>query len=297
MKKLSYVIVLIIVLMSSLISCSYSQTKSESVKEGVIYDSLNVINSTSKVFYALPSPEEVIDYVTNNQIRFSSKLLIGTKLEPTKDFKDNKTILLGLYFADMAYLSVYKRSDLMGSYFSKVDRLIKDIGLHPDISNDQYTKIMYSTSYPDSLYVISRELYDGVINYLQEFDEGRTLTLLSVGTIVESLYLSSYIQSDFEKQKESVNKIAEQQLIYKDVISLVNEYTNEPFFEQLYHNLKVVEQSFENLKVKNSKKEVEIDSDGKVFIKGKNDYDIKEEDYFIFLDNIHDLRVFLLNSI
>ncbi|MCW3787492.1 hypothetical protein [Plebeiibacterium sediminum] len=297
MKKLSYVIVLIIVLISSLISCSYSQTKSESVKEGLIYDSLNVINSTSKVFYALPSPEEVIDYVTNNQIRFSSKLLIGTKLEPSKDFKDNKTILLGLYFADMAYLSVYKRSDLMGSYFSKVDRLIKDIGLHPDISNDQYTKIMYSTSYPDSLYVISRELYDGVINYLQEFDEGRTLTLLSVGTIVESLYLSSYIQSDFEKQKESVNKIAEQQLIYKDVISLVNEYTNEPFFEQLYHNLKVVEQSFENLKVKNSKKEVEIDSDGKVVIKGKNDYDINEEDYFIFLDNIHDLRVFLLNSI
>ncbi len=297
MKKLSNVIVLIIMLMSTLISCSYSQKKSESVIEGAVYDSLNIINSTSKVFYALPSPEEVIDYVTNNQIRFSSKLLIGTELEPTKELKDNKTILLGLYFADMAYLSVYKRSDLMGNYFGKVDRLIKDIGLHPDISNEQYSKIMYSTSYPDSLYVISRELYDGVINYLQEFDEGRTLTLLSVGTIVESLYLSSYIQSDFEKQKESVNKIAEQQLLYKDIISLVNEYTDEPFFEQLYHNLKVVEKSFENLKVMNSKKEVEIDSDGKVVIKGKNDYDIKEEDYFIFLDNIHDLRVFLLNSI
>lgn len=59
-------------------SCNSCSTKNNnSVEESAMLDfeSINVIDSIDAVFYALPSPEEIITYINDHHVVFDSKLL------------------------------------------------------------------------------------------------------------------------------------------------------------------------------------------------------------------------------
>jgi hypothetical protein len=294
LKSIIYTTILL--LSVSIIGCnSCSNEKKDSTEETSLnFESINVIDSIDAIFYALPSPEEIISYINDNQVHFNAKLLNDQNNVKLYSSREKKTIALGVYFADLAYLSAFNKSDFTPAYIAVVNYLLKDLDINPDFTKEQQDNIINASLEPDSLYELSRDLYDTIINYLQEYDEGKTLSLLSVGTLTESLFISSYLHNDFEKQKEAINRIAEQKLLFEDLVTMLDTYKNSPTVNNLIHDLRVLERSFDNLIVTTSSAGVENMEDGSLHVKGKNEFDITEENYFIFSDNIQDFRTRLI---
>lgn len=282
----------IILLSISIVGCnSCSNQKEDITKEPALdFESISIIDSIDAVFYALPSPEEIITYINDNHVSFDQKLLFNYRDAKKYSSSEKKTIVLGMYFADLAYLSAFSKSDLTPPYIATIDYLLKDLNINPNFTKKQQDKILNASLEPDSLYSISRDLYDTIINYLQEYDEGKTLSLLSVGTLTESIYVTSHLHKDFKKQKDAINRIAEQKLLFEDLVTMLETYKNVESVKELLHDLKVLERSFKNLNMDASDTKVKTLKDGSIHISGKNQFEITEENYFIFTDNIQDFR-------
>jgi len=283
-------------LVTSCNSCSNKQTKEKKSDPALDFESLNVIDSIDAVFYALPSPEEIISYIKDHHVTFDSKLLHNYKEAKLYDNNEKKALVLGVYFADLAYISAFSKSDFSPEYISTVDYLMKELSINPGFTKEQQNKIIDSSLEPDSLYKISRELYDKVVNYLQEYDEGKTLSLISTGTLIESLYVSTYLHNDFKTQKDAINRIVEQKLLFEDVAMMIDTYKESPVIKDLISDLKVLQKSFDNLDMKTLVTDVEEKEDGSIHIKGKNSITVSEENYFIFVDNVADLRTKIIQQ-
>lgn len=214
-----------IIIFSSCTGCS-NNTKKDTTKEDptLDFESISVIDSIDAVFYALPSPEEIISYVKDNHVTFDAKLMHNYNEAKLYTGYEKKALACGVYFADLAYISAFNKSDFSAEYISTIDYLLKELNINPQFTKKQQERIINASMEPDSLYAISRELYDTVISYLQEYDEGKTLSLLSVGTFVESLYLTTRLHNDFEKQKDAINRIAEQKLLFEDIVTMATTY-------------------------------------------------------------------------
>ncbi|TLX74052.1 hypothetical protein E9993_13200 [Labilibacter sediminis] len=277
-------------------SCSQKQSVESNSDLALDFESLNVIDSIEAVFYALPSPEEIISYIKDHNVDFNPGLLHNYKEAKLYAENEKKAVVLGVYFADLAYISAFRKSDFSPEYISTVDYLMKEININPDFTKQQQQKIIDSSLEPDSLYMISRELYDKVISYLQEYDEGKTLSLISVGTLLESLYISTYLHKDFVNQKEAIDRIAEQKLLFEDIVIMMNTYKENAVVSELIRDLKVLQKSFDNLEVNTAVNKVEENKDGSLHIKGKNSVQVTEEDYYIFVDNVNDFRTKLIRQ-
>ncbi len=297
LKKLIYpTIFTLAIFISSCNSCSNSQTVNKDSDPSLNFDSIHVINSTDAIFYAIPSPEEIINYIKDNRVKFNPELLHNYKEAKLYTSNEKKAIICGVYFADLAYISAFKKSDFSGDYLATIDYLLKELNISPNITKEQQVKIINSTSEPDSLYQISRDLYDTIISYLQEYDEGKTLSLLSIGTLIESLYITTYLHNDFKNQKAAINRIIEQKLLFEDIITMTETYKDNPVIKGLINDLKVLEKSFNNLSIETNVQEVKNNPDGSLLISGENKLTYTEENYFIFSDNLHDFRTRLIRQ-
>jgi hypothetical protein len=295
LKTVLYTSIFILLLItSSCNTCSRHPSTADNEDATLDFESINVIDSIDAVFYALPSPEEIISYIRDHKVPFNPRLLHSCKDAKLYPSNEKKTLMLGVYFADIAYISAFKKSDFSPEYIATIDYLLKDLNINPDFSEDQTRKIATSIMNPDSLYALSHDLYDTVISYLQEHDKGKTLSLLSVGTITESLFLSTHLHKDFETQKDAINKIAEQQLLFQDIVTMMQTYKENTGIQQLIRDLYVLEKSFENLKIKSEVTNIQNNPDGSINIEGNTNYNFTEENYFIFMDNIQDFRTRLI---
>ncbi len=279
----------LIIVLSGCNSSNKAKQK-ETSEPSLDFESINVIDSIDAVFYALPSPEEIINYVKDHNVTFNPKLLHNHNEAKLYAGYEKKALVCGIYFADLAYISAFNKSDFSAEYLSTIDYLLKELNINPDFTEDQQRRIVDASQEPDSLYSISRELYDTVISYLQEYDEGKTLSLLSVGTFIESLYITTKLHNDFENQKAAINRIAEQKLLFEDIVTMVKTYKENEVMKDLIRDLNVLEHSFNSLDVKFGEGNAETQKDGSLHIEGKNQITISEENYFIFSDNVQDFR-------
>lgn len=65
---------------------------------------------------------------------------------------------------------------------------------------------------------------------------------------------------------------------------------------EMIGDLKVLEQSFNNLNVHIGESEAKTQADGSLRIEGKSKITITEENYFIFSDNVQDFRTKIIKQ-
>ncbi|SMO37585.1 hypothetical protein SAMN06265379_101350 [Saccharicrinis carchari] len=276
--------------------CSSNQKIDENTDPLLDFESINIIDSIDAVFYALPSPEEIITYINDNKVKFDPSLMHNSKLAKMYEGYEKKALICGIYFADLAYISAFNKSDFAGEYISTVDYLLKELNINPNFSKEQQMRILDATLEPDSMYAVSRELYDTVISYLQEYDNGKTLSLLSAGAFIESLYLTTSSHVDFDKQKNAIDRIAEQKLLFQDIVTMVKTYESNPALSDLINDLHVLEKSYNNLNIEFGDPQVNQQSNGSLRIESKNEITLTEENYFIFSDNVQDFRTKMIRQ-
>ncbi len=294
MNKVAFYIIICLIGYISY-SCNSCSNK-KNTNQLLDFDSIQVIDSIEAIFYALPSPEEIITYINDHKVSFKQPLLHNYNLSKHYQTKTKKTIVCGVYFSDLAYISAFKKSDLSGDYISTIDYLLNDLEIHPDFTINQQRRLINASVNADSLYQISRELYDTVINYLQEYDEGKTLSLLSVGAITECLYVTTHLHNNFEEQKGAINRIAEQKLLFDDIIKMIMVYKDDEDVKPLMNDLYTIKRSFDNLDYKTFIKNINKNKDGSLHIESKSVFDLQEENYFIFSDNIRDFRNVIIRT-
>ncbi|MBI5218163.1 MAG: hypothetical protein HY958_04455 [Bacteroidia bacterium] len=198
--------------------------------------------------YKIPSPIELYLFLKENNIRFDKNLLGNpdnvSKYETTK----NKGLNFGIYASDLAYCTVFSRSQETFLYFKSSKTLADGLGLAEGFDDIISKRLNNNMNNTDSLYEITNDAYAAACQYLESEDKSDILSYILVGSWIESMHLSMNSVTKFKAENPVVVRIAEQQLILENLnASLDNIDKKDTDFSEMKTKMKNLQTIFDKL--------------------------------------------------
>lgn len=276
-----------------LVGCSGCKQNKNTIGDKINFEDISIVDTLDAVIMALPSPEEVLEYIKSNNVSFNNSLLSINEISHIELNKSQKKIALGMYLADLAYISSFSKSEYISRYMHLIDELLKDLELTPIVSKELRAKFINADLNPQDIYQITSQLHDSVINYLYDVDDGKTLTLISIGTFCEIIYISVNLHNNYDLYKASTSKIIEQKLIYDDLLSMTNSFNNDEL-QKYYSKIKVLSNHFNSMSFNSEITSSETTEDSTLIINSVTTSQLSKEKYIRFSTAINQLRSDLL---
>jgi hypothetical protein len=291
MKKNKYVIA---IALGGLIlsSCGDKEVKSEDMD---VADSTKVETSTvspvSETFFQVPSPGEMLTFIKMVGGKNNKNTSFLNSPDNQKSYNDSKAKALnfGIYSCDLSYCSIFEIGSEAVKYFKVVKVLGDQIGVSTAIKPEILKRLESNISNPDSLAVITDDVYFSSFDALEDSKQGPTLALVVAGGWIESLYIATQL-SKYDAKSPVVERLADQKYTLENLIEFLKKHESDA-------NVAAVKADFEGLMNEYNKlsetdaasKEASKDSKAAVFAGGKQ-LVMTEEVYKAVVDKVKSIR-------
>lgn len=184
------------------------------------------VDSTPKELPAgVPSPSEMFAFMkTVNAANADVNLLNSADNVDKYESKKAQSLNLGIYSADLLYCSTFGGKGKVSPYFMTCAKMGTKLNVATNLNEKDRDRISKNLDNADSLIAISSDLYLSAFDNLNNNERGADLSLMLAGGWVESLYLMSNMVKDFEKDKTTVERIADQKSSLSNLIDFMNQY-------------------------------------------------------------------------
>jgi len=175
-----------------LTSCEESSTTQN--PDTAIADTVKV--STSGTFlldgeiFSIPSPVQTALLLKKEKVNFQQDLLNPVENRGKYLTEVQKAMNLGVYGADLAFVSCQDNAQLSMNYFDAVGKLSADIGILDNIDKSFVQRFMDNAGEGDSLIALNADFYRAGDRYLKDNKNTKTAVLILLGGWVESLHLA-----------------------------------------------------------------------------------------------------------
>lgn len=225
-----------------LTSCSGDEEKTQKPK----IDSTKTKEQGVEI-YKIPSPIELYQFMKDNGSKFKKDLMgnpeVYTKYVTTKA----RALNFGLYASDLAYCTVFERSQETFTYFKSAKSLADGLGLSEGFDDIVSKRLNNNMNNTDSLYEISNDAYSDACDYLIASKKSDILAYILVGSFIESLHISVNSVAKFSENDMVVQRIAEQQLILENLNSSLEQIKKDADFEDMKTKMKNLQTIFDKL--------------------------------------------------
>jgi hypothetical protein len=145
-----------------------------------------------------------------------------------KNYTDNKAKALnfGIYSCDLSYCSIFEIGSEALKYFKTVKQLGDQIGVSSAISPEVLKRLEGNIGNPDSLSVITDDVYFSSFETLEASKQGPTLSLVVAGGWIESLYIATSL-AKFEPNSPVVERLADQKYTLDNLIEFLKKYESD----------------------------------------------------------------------
>ncbi|WP_088654696.1 hypothetical protein [Geofilum rhodophaeum] len=178
-------------------------------------------------YYAVPSPEEILSYIHNNEITYTPKLMNSPTNSDKYQTSKERLVAFGMYLADMAYAGSFEQSGTALRYFEVTERSGKSMNLFPAEIEGLVERMLNNMNRIDSINNIYDELYLMVIANLHDTDRFGEYALISAGGFIEALYLALNSSDSDLKEDGFRMRVWDQKMILDQLKSMFNKYLNE----------------------------------------------------------------------
>lgn len=166
------------------------KTRVRSVSDSDTETSTTEVSNVVYTKYGIPLPIDLFKYLVNEDIPYNNDLLIPLENMEKYAKEPKQAMALGVYSADIAYCSLYKRQQEVMGYFNCSFKLADKLDISEGF-NFRYVERMESNiNSADSLSSIAAESYWKACNYLNDNEKNNILPFVVYGGWVESQYLT-----------------------------------------------------------------------------------------------------------
>jgi hypothetical protein len=248
-KKIVYAISYLVIIMAVVLSSCKGKAKTAD-QDQVVADSLNktlLATEVGEVLYPLPTPFEMTKMLNDIGATYSTKNLNSTsKVE--KYFKESqKAVNLGIYGADLAYVSTYQQQQDIQVYLNAIKKLADQLGITYDYSkllSDEYKEKFNNK---DSLTsIVTNTIYDTYYYLDQKSNPDLAVTMVT-GMWVELMYIGTNISQDSYNYTGLVNIISKQKASYEKVMELLSGRNANADIKALETKLQVLKPTFDKV--------------------------------------------------
>lgn len=196
--------------------------------------------------FSIPSPIQTALLIKKNGYSYNKDVLNSTSNYSHYDTKYKKALNLGIYGADLGYISLYDQSQDAISYLASIEKLATDIGVADVFSNSLAKRFQTNMGNHDSLLSMVSEAFKKSDAYFKDNKQGDVSSLVLVGGWIESLYFAVKA-NDQKNQKEVIQRIAEQKISLQNLIKMLSIYNNRPDYADLIKKLTDLSNVFDNV--------------------------------------------------
>ena len=212
-----------------LVSCGGDKTEGGDDMSTV--DTLKTETQTEQItetFYQVPSPGEMLTFIKMVGGKNNKNVSFLNSPDNQKNYTDNKAKALnfGIYSCDLSYCSIFEIGAEALKYFKVVKQLGDQIGVSSAISPEVLKRLEGNIGNPDSLSVITDDVYFTSFEALEASKQGPTLSLVVAGGWIESLYIATSL-AKYEAKSPVVERLADQKYTLDNLIEFLKKYESD----------------------------------------------------------------------
>lgn len=152
------------------------------------------------VVYNIPSPSEIPYLLEATGAEFNQSLINDSKKVDQYATRNDKAALnLGVYAADIGYLSSYEKTQESITYLAAAKSLADNLGVIGSFDADVLKRFESNISNKDSLAALLNQSVQKTDSYLKDDSRNKLAALMVTGSFIEGLHISTGLIASYPK--------------------------------------------------------------------------------------------------
>lgn len=243
-------------------------------------DSL-LASDENHVFYSFPSSQEMFSFIKKD-----ADLVYRTDLvNPTENISKyidskSKTLALGVYLADLSYMTLFNKTSTAYDYIDIITNLSNDLRINLPFQDSILERIKNNLNNPDSLIIISDQYSLKIIDYLLQNNKDKILANITSASYIEGLYIAVNLVEEYSDDNEVIQRIVEQKHSFTNLIKYANKYHTDENTKVAIELLNDIYDMFKKFpETQESESKIERVGNNKMVLKGGKKIQISENEF------------------
>lgn len=252
---------LVVTLVLSLASCSKSgEDKNQNSKE---FDEANesLQHQIDEVAYNIPPPSEIPYLLQATGAEFNANLLNSReKVDEYTTRNDKAALNLGVYAADIGYLTSYDKTQEAIDYLTACKTLSDHLGLIGTFDAELLEKFEENISNKDSLTRLLDRTIKESEEYLRDDSRNKLSSLVVAGSFIEGLYIATGLIKSYPKNilpednrnlvlTPLMRVVLEQKGSVSEMVKMLEAAEQTETITTIYKDFKELEETYQNLNI------------------------------------------------
>ncbi len=254
----------------------------------------NIVNVGGELF-SVPSPIQTALLIQKSGITYDKSILHASNKVNTFSTDYSKSINLGIYGADLGYVSLYNQTQDALGYLASVKQLADKLGISAAFDASTMERIKNNVTNKDSMMVLVGIAYRGSDAYLKNNQRTNVSSLILTGGWIESMHFS--VTAYKTKPTEGVRfRIAEQKQALGSLLKILGSST-EPEVVALTAQLADLNKIYDGIQFKYNFVEPVTDTTKKLtYINSTTEVIVSDEQIALITDKIKEIRNKIISS-
>lgn len=243
------------------------------------------------VYYRFPTPNEVFTFIKSEKLAFDPSLI--NPVSNVSKYLDSKsqTIALGVYIADLAYITIFESYNNSLAYYKTIHNLSEKVRITSAYDLEVAKRIERNLQNLDSLKNISVESYSSMVEFLIMNNRETTLALIASGAYIECFYIAFNLAGKYSPSNPLIVKIIDLKYAFDNLYSYLEIYSDNQQVKEVAQQLKPLKSLFDQIREdKSSKTRVKQDKNGHLIFEGGTKLQIDEKVYNEIRNEVFSLR-------
>lgn len=236
-----------------------------------------VVNVGGELF-SVPSPIQTAYLIEESGAEFDASLLNDPSNATKYPTKFQKAINLGIYGADLGYVTIYENQQSSFEYLNAVQKLARDVGVESAFDKElikRFKQSMESGS-RDSMLTLVSDAYKMGDAYLKKNERSDVAGMILAGGWIESLYFATHLAKEGHEKVQK--RVAMQRTSLENLIKLLGNKRGDENMNDLVEDLEKLHGIYEDVGTEYEYKEPETKAEKNLTVlKSRTKVDISDK--------------------
>ncbi|MBV6460470.1 MAG: hypothetical protein HJHJAOHD_00585 [Flavobacteriales bacterium] len=234
MKQILFAISLVALVISGC-GGGTDDSANDDTTEPVNPDKTNLLQIDGKVF-SVPSPIQTALLIQKVGSTYNASLLNSPKNTTKYSSNYQKAVNLGVFGADLGYVTIYEQTQDAISFLTAVNSLADDLGVMGAFDRTLLERFEKNLGNKDSLLVLVTDAYQGADAYLKNNERNDVGALILAGGWIETLWFATNVANQTQNA-DVIRRIGEQKNTLNNLIKILTPYYSKSEFAGLVDQL------------------------------------------------------------